>query len=191
MGIPESSRPGDLLASGHLALAHARLPTVRPQSHWASPGQSAVSLRERTAALCGAAAVDRQILEQRICGGAVCDSSAAGGYGRVDHGTEKFAERIILDADTAGLFAIRAQTRSSALCASTALVHYWADVQTGAGGASWGDAPVGYLAAAAVEVGSPEFARGRRGNAGAGMCASPIECRPAGTGRLGAAGSRL
>src|SRR5204862_316913 len=133
--------------------------TVRPQFHWAPPGQSAVSLRERTAALCGAAAVDGRILEERICGGGVCHSSVAGRYGRVDHRTEKFAERIVLDADAAGVFAIRPQTRSGPLCDGAAVVHRRADVQAGAGGASWGNAAARCLAAAAVELGSREFDR--------------------------------
>src|SRR5947207_11995994 len=163
MGVPESSRPGDVLASGDLALAYARLPSLWFEPGRASPDEPAISFGERAAAVCAAPAVDRRVLAQRVCGSNLRDSSVASGYCRLGHRTEKSSERIILDADAPGLFAIRPQTRSWALCAPAAAIHHWPDVQACFGGVARRDALARYLATAEVGLGARQLARKGRG----------------------------
>ena len=163
MGVRENARRIDLLASAHVDVAHAGLPVVWHERRRASPRQRFPPRAQCRLAFPGAPANDGRVLAQRDGGGVVCMASVASGQCRVDRGAEERAERPLLDRRDGSLRKLRATAQSWPLSAGAAGLRAGVDVQADPRRPAVRLAAAGFLAVAALALGTVVGGAGCRG----------------------------
>ena len=139
------------LGSADDDFTHAGLPVVRAECQRTSFDECAAARDDGDSAVFGIAADDRRPVAERLRGGGVCHSSAAGGIGGVGDGTQGRVERVVFHADTLGICALCAPTAiAGSLLDGDVVLGLGPDVQGDAGDTAVGIVAAGLLAAESV-----------------------------------------
>src|ERR1043165_5037993 len=125
MGLFQFAWDSDVLASGHMALAHARCAVLWPEPEGSSPGEPSFPHPERRPSLSAAGSPHKPALAERSRGGPFRSSSAAGGLSGLGYGAKKPALPPFLAVDNLCVSTLRPPARYRRLFCDCWVVHRW------------------------------------------------------------------